>query len=362
MHSGNIRFRALIQKYKPVYRDTPKKMKPSVSTKVVAIWRSQEPPGRFLTRSDRFHGSRRTFYDVGDAMARRKAAQCLREKSSKERMTQHKEREESEEGSTEMSDKSSKDVEGVDCNLLQDEMRLVTSLGDSVRSAFEETDVCEQKGEGKSRTQNSGPEEQQNSILSSDSRMDSLPLSSANTTPSGFSKDFGLDLPLKLAPTPSKRMVLSGNTCKGAQCSDFFSFGSPKNDPMSLLDTYASKLEEQPIEGDRGQTSESPFLFASFGFENDHGESDSGEGGLCFPSLFGGDSGNTSSSLFDDGKEDKSPSFFNGGASALFDEPEEPEMPFAPAIVPPVQKKEALQNIRDIMPTAASLTSNLFDW
>ena len=86
MHTGNIRFRALIQKYKPIYHETPKKLKPTVSTRVVAIWRAQKPPGRFLTRSDCYHGSnRRTYYDVGDAAARRKAAQCLREKSARER-------------------------------------------------------------------------------------------------------------------------------------------------------------------------------------------------------------------------------------------------------------------------------------
>jgi len=79
----------LIQEYKQIYRDTPKKLKPSVSTQVVEIWRSQDPPGRFLTKADRFRAagsrSRLAWLDVGDAAARRKAAQCLREKTPKER-------------------------------------------------------------------------------------------------------------------------------------------------------------------------------------------------------------------------------------------------------------------------------------
>lgn len=358
MHSGNIRFRALIQKYKPVYRDTPKKMKPSVSTKVVAIWRSQDPPGRFLTRSDRFHGSRRTFYDVGDAMARRKAAQCLREKTSKERMMQ-KERanDEFEEGSTEASDKSKSD----DDSKLQeeDEAEIVPSLEESFKAATNNDEdilgACSSAEKGCGQPQNN---ELDQGDFSSNGKLESLPVSSTKTKPPTSRKEFGLALPSKLAP--SKNMVMS------SECGDFFSFGSSKNDVMSLIDSYTSKLEEQPAADDRNETSDSPFLFASFGFETDQGQNDDDDGGLCFPSLFGGDSGKTSSSIFDD--DTSSTNLFGGGgtsSASLFEEPEETSLAFPsslPSTVPQIQKKEALQNIRDIMPTAASLTSNLFDW
>jgi hypothetical protein len=326
MHSGNIRFRALIQQYKPVYRDTAKKMKPSVSTKVVAIWRSQNPPGRFLTRSDRFHGSKRTFYDVGDAMARRKAAQCLREKSSKERISQLKE-EEKDGGDPKNDESGNSEVEGGE----EDSQSQNTSVGTKA------TDEC---------TNGNNEEIDIMDQVFFSSRAVPQKLSAPSTTRSNFDLGF-----------PDKRtmknMVL---TAKGKGFGCLSSCGSPKKDTLSLLDTYASKLELQTATEDLNQSSDSPFLFASFGFESDN--QDNSDEGLSFPSLFGSSGNENTGNPFDE--EDSSPGLFGDPSSAasLFeDEPEE-----TLSLLPPTQKKVALQDICDSMPTAASLTSNFFDW
>jgi len=54
--------------------------KPNVAKEVVHIWRNLTPPGRFLKLISNSEGSG-SWYDVGDAKAREKASQCLRERT-----------------------------------------------------------------------------------------------------------------------------------------------------------------------------------------------------------------------------------------------------------------------------------------
>ena len=87
-HSGNIKFRKLVNEHKMRYLACSKVEKPKVAREVVAIWRKLEPPGRFLARKDdtkRGPGSVKStdniWYEVGDKKAREKASQCLRERT-----------------------------------------------------------------------------------------------------------------------------------------------------------------------------------------------------------------------------------------------------------------------------------------
>ncbi|CAB9506219.1 expressed unknown protein [Seminavis robusta] len=78
-HSGNILFRQLIKDYKEAYQNAPKTQKPLISQKLVAKWRSMDPPGRFLERSD----PDKTWMDVGDAVACRKTSKALGERGKR---------------------------------------------------------------------------------------------------------------------------------------------------------------------------------------------------------------------------------------------------------------------------------------
>lgn len=82
-HVGNIKFRQLCFEHKFRYLAASKVDKPKVAREVVAIWRQQSPPGRFLTKAarDKSKGQESTWYDVGDQKAREKASQCLRERT-----------------------------------------------------------------------------------------------------------------------------------------------------------------------------------------------------------------------------------------------------------------------------------------
>jgi hypothetical protein len=79
-HIGNIKFRQLINQYKPRYTAASRSNKPFVAEEVVQIWRNLDPPGRFLIRTDPVLGDDSTWHDVGDKRARKKASQALREK------------------------------------------------------------------------------------------------------------------------------------------------------------------------------------------------------------------------------------------------------------------------------------------
>ena len=87
-HSGNIKFRKLVNDHKMRYLACSKVDKPKVAREVVAHWRKMNPPGRFLARKDETRkgpGSVKSadnvWYEVGDKKAREKASQCLRERT-----------------------------------------------------------------------------------------------------------------------------------------------------------------------------------------------------------------------------------------------------------------------------------------
>jgi len=83
-HPGNIKFRQLVNQHKLRYIAATKVDKPKVARDVVHIWRAQEPPGRFLTKSSATTASKskeKIWHDVGDQKAREKASQCLRERT-----------------------------------------------------------------------------------------------------------------------------------------------------------------------------------------------------------------------------------------------------------------------------------------
>mmetsp|Transcript_2856 Transcript_2856/g.4458 ORF Transcript_2856/g.4458 Transcript_2856/m.4458 type:complete len:773 (-) Transcript_2856:288-2606(-) len=88
-HSGNVKFRQLVNEHKLRYLAASKVDKPKVARDVVKIWRGFTPPGRFLTRTGdvikKGAGSVKAegncWLDVGDRKAREKASQCLRERT-----------------------------------------------------------------------------------------------------------------------------------------------------------------------------------------------------------------------------------------------------------------------------------------
>lgn len=87
-HIGNKNFRDLVSRHKMKYLACSKVDKPKVAREVVSIWRRLDPPGRFLQRKDETKkgpGSIRdddvVWTEVDDQEARKKASQCLRERT-----------------------------------------------------------------------------------------------------------------------------------------------------------------------------------------------------------------------------------------------------------------------------------------
>ncbi len=87
-HIGNKNFRELVTCHKMKYLACSKVEKPNVAREVVGIWRKLDPPGRFLQRKDETKkgpGSIRdedvVWTEVDDQEARKKASQCLRERT-----------------------------------------------------------------------------------------------------------------------------------------------------------------------------------------------------------------------------------------------------------------------------------------
>ena len=87
-HSGNIKFRKLVNEHKMRYLACSKVEKPKVARQVVILWRKLDPPGRFLARKDEtkrgpgsVKASDNVWFEVGDKKAREKASQCLRERT-----------------------------------------------------------------------------------------------------------------------------------------------------------------------------------------------------------------------------------------------------------------------------------------
>jgi hypothetical protein len=342
MHSGNINFRALIQRYKTVYRDTPKNLKPSVSTKVVAVWRAQDPPGRFLSRSDRLNGTRRAFYDVGDVMARRKAAQCLREKSSVERMeTQNKSsggkraREEEDEDEERQWEPPTTPYEAT----IKDEV-LFPEVADAWTSTNLSDELLGIVSTRPDRTHSKAPpcsSTNFSSELDMKKTMDTIFLQSRTPLGSNGAPDLGGHLKFKLLANYNK--------------ADTLLVAAHQQDKavLSLMDIYAAESDESVGDLLHKVSSDSPFIFASL--DKRHmasADDDDDDNGLCFPSLFAGNTAEkrvtTLSSVLGDDEDDVLPSLENLAHEV------------------PDKQGYSLQTIRDTMPTAAMLTTGLFDF
>eukprot|EP00569_Conticribra_weissflogii_P007062 CAMPEP_0171339514 /NCGR_PEP_ID=MMETSP0878-20121228/7993_1 /TAXON_ID=67004 /ORGANISM="Thalassiosira weissflogii, Strain CCMP1336" /LENGTH=739 /DNA_ID=CAMNT_0011841441 /DNA_START=115 /DNA_END=2334 /DNA_ORIENTATION=- len=74
-HPGNESFRELVNEVKVPYVNCPKREKPLIARRIVEAVRNQSPPGRFLQK-DMDTG---LWNDIGDAKAREKTSQALRE-------------------------------------------------------------------------------------------------------------------------------------------------------------------------------------------------------------------------------------------------------------------------------------------
>ena len=76
-HSGNCLFRRLVHDYKRLYRSSLEtEDREVVVAEVVRIWRSREPPGRFL-ESTHPTTSKFPLHDIGDDEARIRTTQLL---------------------------------------------------------------------------------------------------------------------------------------------------------------------------------------------------------------------------------------------------------------------------------------------
>jgi len=87
-HPGNVKFRELVKNHKKRYLAATKMDKPKVAKEVVDLWRQLDPPGRFLTpSSEPPKGPRsprdgpKVWVEVDEKEARKKASQCLRERT-----------------------------------------------------------------------------------------------------------------------------------------------------------------------------------------------------------------------------------------------------------------------------------------
>ncbi len=83
-HTGNVRFRQMVEDRKEEYRESTRIEKPLVSLKIVREWRAQSPPGRFLKLNKKTEKWR----DIGDEKAREKTSQALRERPRDEQQQQ----------------------------------------------------------------------------------------------------------------------------------------------------------------------------------------------------------------------------------------------------------------------------------
>ena len=77
-HPGNKKFRELVDNRKDEYKAAKRLDKSLVAMEIVTNWRNQCPPGRFLKLDE----NAKLYNDVGDAKAREKTSQALREKTS----------------------------------------------------------------------------------------------------------------------------------------------------------------------------------------------------------------------------------------------------------------------------------------
>ena len=72
----------MADQYRGSYRDASRKEKTVIVQQLVDSWRAEDPPGRFLTRTDPSNADESLWHDVGNEMALKKAAKILTEKAS----------------------------------------------------------------------------------------------------------------------------------------------------------------------------------------------------------------------------------------------------------------------------------------
>lgn len=77
-HSGNIAFRHMVQEHKERFRLGSRKEKSKLIDEVVAKWREQDPPGRFVTKRKLSNGDV-VWYECDDEAAKKRAAKSLAE-------------------------------------------------------------------------------------------------------------------------------------------------------------------------------------------------------------------------------------------------------------------------------------------
>ncbi|CAB9502801.1 expressed unknown protein [Seminavis robusta] len=83
-HSGNIKFRQTVVEYRKDYKMACKMDKPLISRKLVAYWRSLQPPGRFLAKTNRLDAwGHFVWKDVGDKAAQKRVSKNLGERDKK---------------------------------------------------------------------------------------------------------------------------------------------------------------------------------------------------------------------------------------------------------------------------------------
>lgn len=70
-HYGNSRFRHLVSHYKDQYQAASREERTSIVIDIIDKWRSQKPPGRFVTRTDPADREGSTWHDVGDEVCRK---------------------------------------------------------------------------------------------------------------------------------------------------------------------------------------------------------------------------------------------------------------------------------------------------
>lgn len=81
-HKGNVSYREMVKKHKDRYLRATKKQKPEIASEIVEKIRNLTPKGRFLKKIDHAHGE---YIDIGDAKAKEKTCQALREGASQNR-------------------------------------------------------------------------------------------------------------------------------------------------------------------------------------------------------------------------------------------------------------------------------------
>ena len=66
-HIGNNSFRHLVESFQDQYwAATNRKAKSQIIATIIHKWRTQDPPGRFLTKTDPKKGDESLWHDVGD--------------------------------------------------------------------------------------------------------------------------------------------------------------------------------------------------------------------------------------------------------------------------------------------------------